>query len=294
MPPRDLRNVHTRRFVQPNLEWLEDRIALANPPLGPALPGVHFPAANVAQFAPVLYPPGTPQPTAAEIQRESFVAKGVGRYTVGPGRFGTQSITIHGNGKPTTTNQSLKGHFQYNLFEPTNPSQSITGVMSFIVQDFLASGGELILDLQGPTGSEVNIGGVNLPTHAFWARDSTSGQVYTGAGSGVISPDPTLGTNGATYGNYSPTTPASFSNPNPVNNYFTSIGLPANPAPGSPGGAPPTNVDNWNLGFGDAAFKYIPDAHPQAGTLGSGTVIISFRGLINYSGAQSPQAKNYM
>jgi hypothetical protein len=40
-------------------------------------------------------------------------------------------------------------------------------------------------------------------------------------------------------------------------------------------------------------FEYIPDKHPQAGTLGSGTVIFVFHGLINYSGAQSQDDKGY-
>ncbi len=47
------------------------------------------------------------------------------------------------------------------------------------------------------------------------------------------------------------------------------------------------------MGVGDATFKYIPDKHPLPGTLGSGTVILVFRGLINASGAQSTLDKNY-
>jgi len=36
-------------------------------------------ATDVRQFVPVLYPPGAPQPTAAEIRRELFVSKSAGR-----------------------------------------------------------------------------------------------------------------------------------------------------------------------------------------------------------------------
>jgi hypothetical protein len=41
------------------------------------------------------------------------------------------------------------------------------------------------------------------------------------------------------------------------------------------------------MGLGIATFTYIPDSHPLAGSLGSGTVIVVLKGLRNYSGAQS-------
>jgi hypothetical protein len=47
------------------------------------------------------------------------------------------------------------------------------------------------------------------------------------------------------------------------------------------------------MGFGDITFKYIPDPHPVAGSLGSGKVIVVARGLLNTSGAQNPIDKNY-
>ena len=71
----------------PEFENMEGRDLLSSNPLGPALPGMHYPAPDVSQFVPILYPPGTPQPTTAEIARESFIAKGSGTYTVGPGRI---------------------------------------------------------------------------------------------------------------------------------------------------------------------------------------------------------------
>ena len=76
-------------------------------------------------------------------------------------------------------------------------------------------------------------------------------------------------------------------------NYFTASGALA-PPPGSPGSlGPPTSVDNWNMGLGIATFKYVPDRHPVAGSLGSGTVIVVLRGLLNYSGAQSQNDQQY-
>jgi hypothetical protein len=250
----------SRRRLRPVLEGLETRVLLDRE--GPNLPGRHYPAAHVQQFVPYLYPPGTPQPTRAEVARESFVAKGYGYYTVGPGRFNTQSITIHGYGKPASSNFSSVSHFQYAVFEPTDPAKPVTGVMNVFVEDFPATGGSLILDLEGPTGTEVD----GLPTHLYWARDATSGTFFTGTGSALPG-----------YPNF----PA---------NYFTSNGTLVSPLEQ---GLPPSSVDNWNLAVGDATFKYIPDKHPQKGTIGSGRVIFLLRGLINNSGVQSADDQNY-
>jgi hypothetical protein len=253
------------RRRRPGFEALEARELLTAHPRAAHFPGGHPSAADVQQFVPVLYPPGTPQPTPAEIQRQSFVLKSLGRYTIGPPRFNTQAITIHGYGKPSTSNVSLKSHFQYILFEPSNPSQPVYGVFNMLAGSTLQSGANIILDVQGPTGTEVN----GLPTHLYWAHDISSGVVFTGSGY---------------------TLPASNNFPA---NYINSQGLPSNPPPGSPGGGAPTSINNWNLGYGDITFKYVPDARPQAGTLGSGKVIVVARGLLNTSGAQNPIDPNY-
>jgi hypothetical protein len=252
---------------RPGFEALEARHLPASHALAAAVPfpGGHPPAADVQQFVPVLYPPGTPQPTAAEIQRQSFVAKAVGRYSLGPGRFDTQAITIHGYGKPSRSNVSLKSRFQYILFEPTNPSNPVYGEFNLLAGNALQSGANIILDMQGPTGTEVH----GLPTHLYWAHDISSGTVFTGSGY---------------------TFPGSNNFPA---NYLDSQGAPANPPPGSPGGGAPSSVNNYNMGFGDATFTYIPDPRPVPGTLGSGKVIVTIRGLLNTSGAQNPIDKNY-
>jgi hypothetical protein len=253
---------HSRRQWRPVVESLETRELMASNALGPTLPGTHYPAPNVAQFVPILYPPGTPQPTAAEVARESFVAKGQGRYTIGPGRFSTQSISIHGYGKPATSNLSRRMHFQFLIFEPTDPTKPVTGSIDFTAGNFLQNGANLILDMAGPTGTEVD----GLPTQLNWARDAASGTAFNGTGAALPA-----------YGNF-------------PSNYFTSGGTFANPLAD---GNAPTSVNNWNMGLGDVNFKYIPDKHPQVGTLGSGTVIFEFRGLLNYSGAQSAFDKRY-
>jgi hypothetical protein len=257
-----------RRHFHPGFEGLESRDLPSSHPLGPALPGRHPPAADVQQFVPLLYPPGTPQPTNAEISRESFVLKGLGNYVVGPGRFNTQAITIHGFGKPATSNISRRNHFQFVIIEPTDPARPVVGAINMLGLNFLQNGTNLILDLQGPVGSEVN----GLPTHLNWYRDVTSGTPFTGTGSALPG-----------YGNF------------PIN-YQLPDGTPTSPfntANPNNNGMGATSVNNWNMGLGSATLRYIPSSHPKPGTLGSGEVIIVFRGLLNASGAQNAIDKNY-
>jgi hypothetical protein len=255
------------RQCRPRLEDLESRDLPSSHPLGPALPGKHYPAPDVRQFVSLLYPPGTPQPTPAEIRRESFVVKGVGRYTIGPGHFDTQTISIHGYGKPATSNLSRRIHFQYQVFEPKDPAQAVTGVMNLVAGNFLQNGADLILDLRGPTGTEVN----GLPTRLFWLPDANASSSTSFAGTGATLPG---------YSNF-PT------------NYFLPSGALA-PPPGSPNSlGPPTSVNNWNMGLGAVTFRYVPDRRPVPGSLGSGTVTFVLRGLLNYSGAQSQADKNF-
>src|ERR1017187_4446070 len=256
-----------RRRCRPGLENLEGRDLPSSHPLGPALPGKHYPAPDVQQSVPILLPPDTPQPTAAEVARESFIAKGYGTYTVGPGGFDTQSLAIHGYGKPMTSNLSRRFHFQYEVTEPVNKAQAVTGVMSLVGGNFLQNSALQILDLIGPTGTEVN----GLPTRLYFIPDANETQSTAFAGTGSTLPG---------FSNF----PA---------HYFTTTGALA-PPPGSPGSlGQPTSVDNWNMGLGIATFKYVPDQHPVPGSLGSGTVIVVLRGLLNYSGAQSQNDQQY-
>ena len=256
---RNGRRPWRRRRFRPACENLESRALLTT--LAPNLPGKHFPAPNVQQFVPFLYPPGTPQPTAAEVKRESFVAKGVGRYTIGPGQFDTQTITIHGFGKPMTSNISRKMHFQFVVFEPTDPTQAVDGTINLVGGNYLQNSTDLILYLVGPTSSEVN----GLPTSLYFTTDANSPSSTAFAETGERFPRSRISrrTTSPSSGNLAP-------------------------PPGSPGSlGPPTSVDNWGMALGDATFKYIPDKHPSPGSLGSGTVIVELTGLRNYSGAQS-------
>lgn len=259
--PRDRRG----RVRRPSVESLESRDLPASHPFGPTLPGLHYPAPNVQQFVPILYPPGTPQPTSAEIARESFDYKAIGHYTVGPGQFSDQALTIHAYGKPGTSNQSRRMHFQLAITEPTSTAsdQRVYGNIGLIAGNFLQNSAELTLDFVGPKGTEVN----GLPTQLYWISDANTSSSGPFAEAGGAFPAAS---------NF----PA---------NYVNAQGVPVSPLSQ---GLPPTSVNNWDLGVGKAEFRYIPDAHPQPGTLGSGKIIVVLYGLRNYSGAQSQIDKN--
>src|SRR5262249_16306290 len=171
MNPNDSRDRGPLRR-RPSIEALEARDLPASHPLGPALPGKHYPAPHVQQFVSILYPPGTPQPTAAEIRRQSFDFKGIGHYTVGPGRFRDEALTIHGYGKPGTSNQSRRFHFQFVITEPSSTAtdQAVYGAIGFVAGNFLQNSAQLNLNFVGPKGTEVD----GLPTHLYWISDANS------------------------------------------------------------------------------------------------------------------------
>jgi len=182
MPSPDPNGAPPNRRRRPALEGLERRDLLSSHPLGPPLPGKHYPAADVQQYIPLVYPPGTPQPTAQEVARESFVAKSVGTYTVGPGRFADQSLTIKGGGKPSTSNLSFRNRFQFIILEPKDPARPVTGAIQYLSANFLSSGGGIILDFRSPTGTEVN----GLPARLDWTHDGASGVPFVGEGTSPL------------------------------------------------------------------------------------------------------------
>ncbi len=201
--------------------------------------------AVIANSINLIYGPNslTPRtPTPAEVKRETFVARYVGTYTVGTPRFSDRSVTIHAYSKTGGSNQFLKGKLQIVLFPPANSDaqptpgnpyvNQVTGIASLFTQNYLQTGGLLILDLNATpvAGSDPNA----LPTHLNWTYDSfSSAGPYTG---------PTL-------------------------DFFQGAGV----------------VD----------IHYIPDPHPNRGTLGSGHFIASFQGVINTNQIISAISKGY-
>ena len=137
--------------------------------------------------------PTSTDPTPAEVAREYFVAKFQGTYTIGPGRFSGQALTIHASSRVEGgSNQFLKGKAQLLLSTPVDPTTGqTTGLVTLFAQNYLQSGSSVIIDVGrtdqpgvtpiqtgGPTILS-GVGGLQLPTQAPWAFDDTSAGAYT-------------------------------------------------------------------------------------------------------------------
>ena len=274
-----------RRACRPTLEGLEHRdLPAVASSIDPAL---------LAQFVKVLYspvtttspikvgnqvfPPGTyqvPQPTAAELRRQSFTARFVGRYFVGPPRFSNQAETIHiySNGKNVTSNQFLRARAQVLLFPPADPNATpttndpvagqVAGLVTFYPSNTLSTGNALFLDATNEPGVASNDPQAldhGLPSQLAVSFDALSGGIY--AAPEFI------------------TTPAQVTD--------AATGAPIVPLPGASGGA----VAIFSTGTGILDIRYVPDAHPKPGTLGSGMAIVTVQALMNNSGTSYSQAK---
>ena len=136
------------------------------------------------QVATVLYPADVPPgaPTRAEIGRQTFTARWVGKYTIGPPRFSDRASTIHLYGVSGGSNQFLKGKFAIALFPPANPgatptpgnpyANQVTGVAALFGQSYLQSSSMIVLDLNGTPAPGAAPGA--LPTQLSWAYDANS------------------------------------------------------------------------------------------------------------------------
>jgi len=132
-------------------------------------------------------------PTPAEVAREYFVAKFLGSYTIGPGRFQGQALTIHASSRVQGgSNQFLKGKAQLLLSTPSDSARGqVTGLVSLFAQNYLQSGNLLIIDVgrsnqvgttpiqTGGPATLSNVDGQLLPTQMPWAFDTTSAGAYT-------------------------------------------------------------------------------------------------------------------
>ncbi len=224
------------RRWRPSLEGLEARDLLSTmvaPAAGVNSGFVPNPTV-IQQSVNLLYGPSsaTPMtPTPREVKRETFTARWIGQYTIGPPGFSDRASTIHAWAKTGGSNQFLKGKFQMELFPPADPNAApdpgnpfanrVTGLAALFPQNLLQTGGLLVLDLNATPAPGSTPG--ELPTHLSWTYDTN-----------------------ASAGPY--TAPALFSQ-----------------------------------GTGTLDIEWIPDAHPLPGTLGSGKMIVTFQGLINYN-----------
>jgi hypothetical protein len=164
--------------------------------LGKSAPGPFLDPAILQRVAAALYPasaaPGAPTPD--EVRRQTFTARWVGKYTIGPPRFSDRASTIHLYGVSGGSDQFLKGKFDIAIFPPADPAATptpgnpfanqITGFAALFGQSYLQSGAMLVLDLNGTprAGTPPEA----LPSQLSWAYDNnSSGGPYASPG-GVV------------------------------------------------------------------------------------------------------------
>lgn len=164
--------------------------------LGKRAPGSFLDPAILHRVAAALYPassaPGAPTPD--EVGRQTFTARWVGKYTIGPPRFSDRASTIHLYGVSGGSDQFLKGKFDIAIFPPADPAATptpgnpfanqITGFAALFGQSYLQSGAMLVLDLNGTPRAGSSPGA--LPTQLTWAYDNnSSGGPYAAPG-GIV------------------------------------------------------------------------------------------------------------
>jgi hypothetical protein len=209
-----------------------------------------------------VFPAGSypvPQPTAAEVRRETLTVKFVGTYYVGAPRFSNQAETIHiySNGKSVSSNWFFHGRAQLVIFPPANPAATPTtldpvagqtiGLVTLFPSNILQSSSVMFLDLTNPPGVASNDPSIldhGLPSQLQFTLDPEGAGAFT-------SPQ------------------------------YTTI--PANPLAPVPSG-PGEGAVSFNSGTGVVNLKYMP-AHPRGGARQTGTVIVTIHGLANLSGA---------
>jgi hypothetical protein len=224
-----------------------------------------------------VFPAGTypvPQPTPAEVRRQTFWVEFVGRYWVGPPRFANQSATIHiySNGRSVTSNQFLQGRAQVLLFPPADPTATpttndpvagrVAGLVSLFTSNVLQSGSVLFAEATNVPGVASNDPAAldhGLPSHLSFAIDpaGVSGGLYS--------------------------VPQFHTTPPTLTD--SASGQPLLALGGSGGAVA------FNQGAGVLDIKYSPDNHLRDGARQSGTVIVRMQGLNNLTGVLNPLFK---
>jgi hypothetical protein len=229
------------------------------------------------QVGNTIFPPGTysvPQPTKAEVARQTFWIEFVGRYSVGPPRFSNQSATIHifSNGKSVASNQFKKGRAQVLLFPPADPTAKptiedpvagqVNGLVSVFSSNILQSGSVLFAEAANVPGDASNDPAAldhGLPSHLAFMIDpaGVSGGLYS------------------------------------VPQFATTPATLVDPATGQPlilqGGS--GGAVAFNQGAGVLDIKYYPDNRLRAGAIQSGKVVVRLQGLNNLTGVLNPLYK---
>jgi hypothetical protein len=223
-------------------------------------------------FAPGTY--AVPQPTPAEVRRQTFWAEFVGKYSVGPARFANQAATIHifSQGKSVSSNQFRNGRAQVLLFPPADPTATpttldpvagqIAGLVSVFTTNVLQSGSVLFAEatnLPGVASNDPTALNHGLPSHLEFLIDPA----------------------GVSGGMYS--TPSFTTTPPTVTDPATRQAIP--PLGGSGGAVA------FNQGAGVLDIQYLPDQRRGTGASQSGKVIVRIQGLNNLTGVLNPLYK---
>jgi hypothetical protein len=224
-----------------------------------------------------VFPPGTyavPQPTAAEISRQTFWVEFKGTYYVGPPRFSNQSSTIHiySDGKSVASNQFSKGRAQVLILPPADPTAKPTtedpmagqvgGLVSVFTSNVLQSGSVLFAEttnLPGVASNDPAALDHGLPSHLAFMIDpaGVSGGIYS---------TPQFAT-----------TPATVVDP--------ATGQPITLIGGSGGAVA------FNQGAGVLDIQYFPETRRGGGAIQTGKVIVRLQGLNNVTGVLNPLYK---
>ena len=126
---------------------------------------------------PLYFPPG--QPTPHEMARQRFVAKFVGPFTVGAGRFTgeAQQLYLRGSGG---SSQFLHGDTQLAVITPADPTQPLGGSMSFFDRN-INTNGSLGFELTANRATDLDSAGRPVHLTITQVDGNVSGGVYAGA-----------------------------------------------------------------------------------------------------------------
>jgi hypothetical protein len=124
-----------------------------------------------------------PQPTPKELARQQFVAKVVGTYGTGQGRFTDQAfqVAVLASGG---SNSLFHINLNFVYFFPKDTTQPVTGVALLSGKNVTTGGNALGLDLVADAQQP---GFHGLPTQFTWTVNGNSGGTYTGStGQGTL------------------------------------------------------------------------------------------------------------
>jgi hypothetical protein len=188
----------SRRRRAPRLEHLEARdlptftlihhATLAGPG---SLANLASNAASVARASGVQNAP-TPADTTGtltphEVERQTFVGRFKGNYTIGPGRTTAQALQLSSLGYGGSNGTSFLWTTM-RITVPTDPTQPVTGLVYIIGKNVGTTGTQLFIDLQGVAGSPEFDG---IPTQYTWTVDPASSGIFAnvagyGTGQGTM------------------------------------------------------------------------------------------------------------